>query len=482
MATIKGTSKKNTLPGTEFSDTILGLGNDDRLFGGDGVDTLKGGTGNDKLFGGNGNDRLFGDAGNDALNGGAGRDTMRGGQGDDVYIVDSGGDRVIEKAGQGTDTVRSSLEQTKLGANVENLVLTGHAGNRGTVNGSGNELDNVITGNSAINILFGAGGDDTLYGGAGRDALIGGLGDYKLSGGAGADSLDGGEGFNFASYQTSSQGVTVNVSVFNNPLTTNVGGSKGIGGDAQGDVLFRVEGLIGSNFNDDLAGDSAGPSGNGNQGTFLIGGGGSDILHGGNLDDFLIDGAADNVFFNTGGIPDPFFNVFGSGSDQIFGGGGSDFIDGGSGADVLDGGAGSDTIVGGTGADILIGGADSVVSQDFDKFIYTSAADSGVGAGNRDRILDFTQLRDKIDLSFIDASTDPQFRGDSFFFGGQQPAGHIASFALSVPNPTPEVSFFFEGSNTIVQAYISDNQGHAINRFEIELTGHIVLTANDFVL
>ena len=49
---------------------------------------------------------------------------MRGGAGNDTYVVDNAGDIVIEAAGGGTDLVQSSVTFT-LGANVENLTLTG---------------------------------------------------------------------------------------------------------------------------------------------------------------------------------------------------------------------------------------------------------------------------------------------------------------------------------------------------------------------
>jgi Ca2+-binding RTX toxin-like protein len=124
--------------------------------------------------------------GNDAanfINGNGGDDTMSGGLGDDTYVVEQAGDVVVEaSAVGGTDLVRSAIDYT-LGANVENLNLTGSA-----AVGTGNELANVLTGSSGANTLLGGLGDDTLQGGAGADTLNGGDGHDTLQGGIGADN------------------------------------------------------------------------------------------------------------------------------------------------------------------------------------------------------------------------------------------------------------------------------------------------------
>jgi Ca2+-binding RTX toxin-like protein len=110
---------------------------------------------------------LTGGTGDDTLNGGAGADTMSGGDGDDIYIVDNIADQVIENDDEGVDWIKTSVSYT-LGANLENLELTGTA----AINGTGNSLDNVITGNAGNNILDGKGGIDTLIGGKGNDTYI----------------------------------------------------------------------------------------------------------------------------------------------------------------------------------------------------------------------------------------------------------------------------------------------------------------------
>ena len=128
------------------------------------IATLQGLSSADILIGTSGTDTLVGRDGADVLNGGAGADTMQGGAGNDTYIVDNVGDVVTEALNNGIDTVRSSVSYT-LGANVENLTLTGTA----NLNGTGNDDANVLTGNGGNNTLDGGAGVDTMNGGAGDD-------------------------------------------------------------------------------------------------------------------------------------------------------------------------------------------------------------------------------------------------------------------------------------------------------------------------
>src|SRR6185295_15243866 len=98
---------------------------------------------------------------NNILTGNVGANVLTGGAGNDTYVVGVG-DTVVEAANEGTDTVQSSVSWT-LGANVENLTLTG----TGASDGTGNSLNNILTGNVGANVLTGGAGNDTYVVGAG---------------------------------------------------------------------------------------------------------------------------------------------------------------------------------------------------------------------------------------------------------------------------------------------------------------------------
>ena len=111
---------------------------------------------------------ITGNVGNDSLDGAAGRDTMAGGMGNDTYTVDAQGELVTEAAGGGTDTVRSTLTNYTLGAEIEKLVALG----TGNFNGTGNSLANSITGNIGNDRINGMDGNDTMTGGLGDDVFV----------------------------------------------------------------------------------------------------------------------------------------------------------------------------------------------------------------------------------------------------------------------------------------------------------------------
>lgn len=284
-------------------------------------------------------------------------------------------------------------------------------------------------------------GNDTIIGNAGADFIYAGGGNDLISGGGGADRIDGEEGRDAASYTESLHGVEVD-------LTT----GKGKGGTAEGDTLISIEDLIGSAYNDTLIGNW--------QNNQLIGGDGSDILKGGGGFDILAGGRGTDVLeldstqgqFHGGDGEDwAVFdtdqgmridlesetfetmqhyrhgwhrphqdeyhqitgvenvhgseygdNISGDYADNLLnGGGGNDHLSGFYGNDALFGGTGDDTLKGGYGADTLHGEAGQ------DTFLYTQNTDSFmVGGKPCDRIMDFQQGADTIDLRPMDLAPE----------------------------------------------------------------------------
>ncbi len=162
--------------GTATGDASVGVdtivGGVSGVIGSESADTIQGAATAELLEGDDGDDILHGGGGNDRLIGGDGADMMDGGFGNDVLVVDNVGDMVIEIAGGGSaDRVESSITHA-LGAEVENLTLTGG----GNINGTGNAKNNFIVGNGAANTLAGGAGSDVLVGLAGADVMDGGFG------------------------------------------------------------------------------------------------------------------------------------------------------------------------------------------------------------------------------------------------------------------------------------------------------------------
>lgn len=269
MANIFGTEGDNDLDGTAGNDKIYGYG---------GADDLDGGDGNDVLYGGDGNDVLTGGEGDDQLSGGDGDDDMTGGAGNDTYYVDQVGDTVTELAGGGLDTVVTTINDYRIGDNIERLTLAESAG---AINGRGNSLDNSLKGNSSNNHLTGYAGNDSLSGFGGDDVL---------NGGDGNDVMDGGDGVDLVTYKGGASGVTVDLAIDTRSQNT-------IGSGV--DTLKNVENLEGTDFADTLLGNAGANQINGlGGGDFIRGRAGDDDLRGGAGGDtfrFEAAGAANGV-------------------------------------------------------------------------------------------------------------------------------------------------------------------------------------------
>ncbi len=205
-------------------------------------------------------------------------------------------------------------------------------------------------------------GNDSLAGGTANDQLSGGNGDDTLTGGFGQDSLDAGAG-----------GLDLLFEIFNADLTL-----------TQSKLTVETNG---NTVLDSLSGFEKG---------LLLGG-----------------GSPNRMDASLAGLP-----------VTLFGGGGNDVMLGGNQADSLDGQGGNDTVTGGAGADFLLGGAgNDLLKEAFDQNI-TLTNSTVLAAGNgqatvTDKLTAFELAdiggglsRNRIDLSGFTASLGATISGN----------------------------------------------------------------------
>jgi Ca2+-binding RTX toxin-like protein len=280
--------------GVTTNEPLMGPVDSDLIYGGVRADLLHGLSGDDILWGGRGDDVLWGDDGSDELHGGDGGDHLYGGSGS--FGVEAA-DRL--DGGAGFDLARYDFSIRPVIVNLATGLATGGDAEGDVLSNIeglvGSSQGDQLTGDGADNVIYGQNGPDLIRGGGGDDVLEGGGQNDSLFGGEGADILRGGDDFDHARYDDATSGVNVN-------LVTGLG----LGGEAQGDRLFGIEGVVGSSFDDVLVGD-------------------------------------DGVNFLTAR----------GGDDVIYGGAGADVIDGGNGNDHIYGGAGIDSMTGGAGFDFV---------------------------------------------------------------------------------------------------------------------------------
>jgi Ca2+-binding RTX toxin-like protein len=359
--TVDGGAGNDRLAGNDGADQLRGGLDADTLQGGLGADLLLGEGGNDSLEGGAGADTLDGGDGGNVLVGGAGFDVFRiradslgGGHqildfrpGEDrldlsgfgigslgtvqtlllpddfdplssvMYIQLSGGTNFQVRlsnvpAGSLTaaDLVLSTVATNDTLTTTGNALLFGGLGNdrltgqgdlfgeqgNDTLSGAvinaslfdgGDGADSIAhTGTTSFHRLSGGAGADTLQDGSARTYLFGGIGNDVLIGGAGNDTMDGGAGLDWASYANATA-----------PVVVRLWSGFGSAGDALSDQLIGIENLLGSDYDDTLAGDAGA---NWLKGGFnfdsLSGGAGNDTIEGGERADTLRGGSGADVF------------------------------------------------------------------------------------------------------------------------------------------------------------------------------------------
>ncbi|WP_373480590.1 beta strand repeat-containing protein, partial [Geminocystis sp.] len=403
---------------------------------------MTGNSGNNSLNGNSGNDTLNGGNGNDTLTGGTGADSLVGGAGNDIYGVDNTSDRIVEALNAGTDLVNSIITYT-LGANLENLTLTGTT----AINGTGNTLNNSITGNSGNNTLNGEVGADTLNGGNGNDTyIVDNLGD-KIT-----EALNAGTdlvksiitytlGANLENLTlTGITNINGTGNTLNNLITGNIGNNTLNGGGGN-------DTLIGDNGNDTYIIDNLGNLVTEalNAGTDLVNSTVSYTL-GVNLENLTLTSTG-----NINGIGNSFKN-------RITGNSGNNILNGGIGNDTLIGGIGNDTLIGGSGNDTLTGN----IGNDFFRFNSTSE--------KVDRITDFNVINDTILVSLSG-------------FGGDFSVGALTTnqFTIGSSATTSEQRFFYNSSNGGLFFDSDGNGATAAVQFATLNTG-LALTNADIVV
>jgi len=185
------------------------------------------------------------------------------------------------------------------------------------------------------------------------------------------------------------------------------------------------------------------------------------VINHGRIEGDVDLGAGNDLFKGGGGSVDGDIRGRG-GNDTLIGGVSDDAIFGDFGDDVLRGAEGDDTLTGGTGRDIMTGGVGS------DTFDFNKTIETAVG-GERDRITDFSQGEDVIDVAGIDAKSG---------VGGNQAFTFIGAAAFSNSAGELRVSTTASG-NTIIAG---DTDGDGSADFHILATGVTGLTVGDFVL
>ncbi|PVY71042.1 putative secreted protein (type I secretion substrate) [Cupriavidus alkaliphilus] len=224
------------------------------------------------LDGGSNNDALTGAAAGDVFIGGAASDTLRGGAGDDVL-----------RGAAGDDTLDG-------GGGIDMLDLSDASG--------GLTFALVQGGGTLVNLSSVGLGSDTysnmegVIGSRFNDSLAGSGANDVLRGGAGNDTIDGGAGIDLLDFSDATGAISFTLVQGSGVTAANLG-AVNLGTDS----YTKMEGVVGSAFNDTISGSA-----------------GNDVLRGGAGDDVLAGAAGNDLL------------VGGAGADTLAGGDGSDIF------------------------------------------------------------------------------------------------------------------------------------------------------------
>jgi len=425
LADITAASTSHLSPltfGSSSGDVMVASAATTRLRGGDGDDTLTGDVSDDCLYGEQGDDLIAGGAGNDTLDGGAGNDTFAWSTGNDLIDGGKGDDTVTLPGNYSAYSVALTLDGAAI-THIASSALITVKGAEHLVFADQNLPLNPnasITGTAANETLEGGSGDDTIIDVAGNDIVMGRLGDDYISVSDGAfGNINGGMGIDTLTYEDVASPMLINLKwQFSQSEDWNTG-----------NWIVAIENVIGTDFNDTIAGDSSenfldgglgldtlsyidadeGISVSLSAGTAqgatlfersdmlanfenVIGSSYSDTLIGNNGDNYL----AGDDYFDDLGYGDSIAGM--DGNDSIGASDGQDFYDGGSGHDLLsyegwysdfsvDLSTGEATLGGNTQTlsgieDIVAGGGNDLINGDVsDNYIRADSGDDTVSSG-----------------------------------------------------------------------------------------------------
>ncbi len=375
---------------------------------------------------------------------------------------------------------------------------------------AGGDLDDELVGLAGSDQLWGHGGDDELDGGTGNDTMRGGAGDDDFFGGTGSDTavylgtwldyaITGAGTLTITDMRGGSpDGTDTMLSVENFTFSNGTFTAAEVVDVAPTDIALSASTIAENSAHATVVGVLSSTDANAAVGdtatfTLLKSAGGRFAISGTNLVvangkplDFE-SGASHQVTVRvtdakgltydevltvhlTNVSPETILGT--AAANVLRGGSDRDIIHGLGGADTLAGGLGSDALLGGSGFDRLIGGFDRDVMTgggNRDVFDFNFVGETGKTLPTRDVIKDFSHAQsDDIDLSTIDAMTGV-FGNQKFAFIGQDAFSGVKG----------ELHYKFAGPATLVEG---DVNGDKQADFQIELTGHKLLVAGDFIL
>jgi Ca2+-binding RTX toxin-like protein len=223
---------------------------------------------------------------------------------DEVFVRTDADKYVVISGRDGPDRINAI--EARRGVNL--------FGEGGIDNIVGSHLGDYIDGGADGDEIFAEAGDDQILGGDGDDQIVAGVGHDTVDGGRGNDTIAAASEINEIERSLDDYVDTIRFDSATAGVSVRLGTSMcgdGTGGTDYLSHAFEV--VVGTSFNDYIAGSEA-----------------ANRLHGMNGNDTLIGGLGNDSCYG------------GAGADRLYGGADDDYLSGGTGGDFFDGGTGHD--------------------------------------------------------------------------------------------------------------------------------------------